>query len=124
MHHWLASSLDSSWIKDGCGYFAGSLVLGTFSVTSMRRLRLLGIASNLSFITYAIMAGMAPILILHSLLLPVNIYRLIQLQRARRSAPHRDRPNRTGSYPTPTPTPRNTRSGSAALPFTPSEANG
>ena len=84
MHHWLPSSLDTGWGRDACGYLAGSLVLCTFSVTSMSRLRWLGIASNLSFISYAIMAGMLPILILHGLLLPVNIYRLLQIERDRR----------------------------------------
>ena len=84
MHHWLPSSIDVGWVKDTCGYLAGSLVLCTFSVTSMRWLRWLGIASNLSFISYAIMAGMLPILILHSLLLPVNIYRLVQIERDHR----------------------------------------
>lgn len=90
MHHWLALPLYAGWARDVCGYLAGSLVLGTFSVTSMRRLRWLGITSNISFITYAIMAGMLPILILHSLLLPMNIYRLIQIER-RRLLPLRSR---------------------------------
>ncbi len=84
MHHWLPSSLDTGWVRDACGYLAGSLVLCSFSVTSMSRLRWLGIASNLSFISYAIMVGMLPILILHGLLLPVNIYRLFQIERDRR----------------------------------------
>jgi hypothetical protein len=72
-----------SWLRDTFGYVAGLMVLGTFSVTSMRPLRLLGIASNFLFISYAIMAGMMPILILHSLLLPMNIYRLTEIERRR-----------------------------------------
>jgi hypothetical protein len=84
MHHWLPLSLNASWIREACGYLAGSLVLCTFSVTSMRPLRCLGIASNCLFISYAIMAGMLPILILHCLLLPINIYRLTQIERDHR----------------------------------------
>jgi hypothetical protein len=38
----------------------------------------LGIASNVSFNCYATIAGMPPILILHSLLLPMNIYPLVR----------------------------------------------
>ena len=86
MHYWLPLSHGAGWLRDLFGYLAGSLVLCTFSVTSMRRLRWLGIASNLSFIAYAIMLGMLPILTLHSLLLPVNIYRLLQIERDRRRA--------------------------------------
>ena len=89
MYHWLALPIDAGWTKDLCGYFASSMVLCTFSVRSMRLLRWLGIASNLSFIAYAIIAGAPPILILHSLLLPMNIYRLMQIERERRHLRHR-----------------------------------
>jgi len=51
----------------------------------MRLLRCLGIASNVSFICYATIAGMLPIPILHSLLLPMNIYRLFQVTRVGRA---------------------------------------
>ncbi|HEY1932906.1 MAG TPA: hypothetical protein VGG99_12905 [Acetobacteraceae bacterium] len=83
MFHWLAlsGSIAAGWEKNASGYLASSLVLGTFSVRSMRRLRMLGIGSNLAFIGYAVMAGAPPILVLHSLLLPINIYRLVQMSR-------------------------------------------
>ena len=71
------------WARDACGYLASSLVLCTFSVTSMRVLRWIGITSNITFIGYAAMTHIAPILILHSLLLPMNIYRLVQIGRLR-----------------------------------------
>jgi hypothetical protein len=71
--------IDASWLKDAFGYLAGVLVLCTFSVTSMRMLRCLATASNVLFILYASITGLIPILILHSLLLPMNIYRLIQI---------------------------------------------
>jgi CRP/FNR family cyclic AMP-dependent transcriptional regulator len=62
-----------------CGYFASALVLATFSMTSMRTLRLTAIASNLAFISYALMVDAPPILVLHSLMLPLNVWRLSQL---------------------------------------------
>jgi hypothetical protein len=65
---------------DICGYLASALVLATFSMTSMRALRLTAIASNLAFITYALMAGARPILVLHSVMLPLNVWRLSQLR--------------------------------------------
>ena len=72
------------WPKDACGYLASSLVLCTFSVTSMRVLRCIGITSNITFIGYAAMPHIAPILILHSLLLPMSIYRLFQIAQFQR----------------------------------------
>lgn len=90
MYHWLALSFDAGGTKDICGYFASTMVLCTFSVRSMRLLRWLGIASNLAFIAYAVIAGAPPILVLHSLLLPMNIYRLTQIERERR---HLHRPS-------------------------------
>jgi hypothetical protein len=78
-------ALSSLWLRDLLGYLAGSLVLATFSVNSMRLLRCIGIASNLAFMSYAIMASAAPILIQHGLLLPVNIYRLVEIERHRRA---------------------------------------
>lgn len=71
------------WEKDTIGYLASALVLFTFSVHSMRLLRCVGIASNIAFISYAVVAGIAPILILHGLLLPINVFRLIQIERER-----------------------------------------
>jgi hypothetical protein len=83
MHDWdgVLHFLQLAGVRDCVGYLAASLVLCTFSVRSMRLLRCLGIASNLAFIAYAIIGAMTPILVLHSLLLPVNIYRLAQLSR-------------------------------------------
>lgn len=57
------------------GYIASGLVLATFSMRTMIPLRLLGIASNVAFILYGFLAGLPPVLILHLILLPLNIYR-------------------------------------------------
>ncbi len=70
------------WIMSGSGYLASALVLTTFCMASMRPLRLTAVASNLAFIFYAAVADIRPVLILHSILLPVNIFRLVQIQRA------------------------------------------
>ena len=65
--------------SDIIGYVASALVLATFSMRSMRRLRVIAIASNVAFIAYAAVGRMLPILILHSVLLPMNIVRLVQI---------------------------------------------
>ena len=57
---------------------ASALVLATFAMQSMRPLRIMAIASNVAFISYAAAANLRPILILHSILLPLNLYRLAQ----------------------------------------------
>lgn len=96
--------LASGWEKDFIGYLAGALVVCTFSFRSMHLLRYAGIASNVSFMAYAVLAGTTPILVLHSLLLPINVFRLIQIERTRPavnldmrhmvSSTHSERPSR------------------------------
>jgi CRP-like cAMP-binding protein len=62
------------------GYIASVLVFTTFYMKTMVPLRLVAIASNVAFIIYALWGGLAPILILHVLLLPLNTLRLLQLR--------------------------------------------
>jgi hypothetical protein len=68
-------------VIDGIGFAAAGLVLATFCMRSMRALRWVAIASNLAFIAYGYLGSLAPVLLLHLLLLPVNAYRLAQLYR-------------------------------------------
>ena len=63
------------------GYFASVLVFMTFYMRTMVALRCVAIASNVAFVSYAYYEGLLPILILHGLLLPMNLYRLSQLWR-------------------------------------------
>jgi hypothetical protein len=64
---------------DIAGYLAAGLVLATFCTRSMGKLRSIALASNVAFITYGCLANLTPVLILHAILLPVNVYRLRQL---------------------------------------------
>jgi CRP/FNR family transcriptional regulator, cyclic AMP receptor protein len=70
-------------VYEPIGYLASLLVLAAFSVRGMVTLRVLAIASNLAFIGYAALAGIDPVLLLHALLLPVNVLRLLQELRER-----------------------------------------
>jgi hypothetical protein len=63
---------------DLIGFAAAALVLATFCMASMNALRWMAIASNVAFIAYGYLDGLAPVLLLHALLLPVNFYRLAQ----------------------------------------------
>jgi hypothetical protein len=52
----------------------------TFYMKKMVWLRIVGILSNIAFISYGSIEGLVPIFILHSLLLPLNLFRLLQIQ--------------------------------------------
>ncbi len=60
------------------GYLASLLVLATFSMRGMVPLRVMAIASNVAFIGYASLLGIGPVLLLHALLLPMNVHRLLE----------------------------------------------
>jgi len=64
---------------DLTGYAASATVLATFCMNNMRHLRLLAIGSNVLFILFGSMAHIYPVLLLHVILLPVNIARLMQV---------------------------------------------
>jgi CRP/FNR family cyclic AMP-dependent transcriptional regulator len=63
------------------GYVASGLVLATFTMRTMIPLRLLGIASNVAFILYGYLDSLIPVVVLHAILLPLNIYRLAEMRR-------------------------------------------
>jgi hypothetical protein len=70
------------------GYVASGLVLATFSMRTMLPLRILGISSNVAFMAYGFLAGLLPVLILHAILLPLNIYRFVEMWRLIREIQH------------------------------------
>lgn len=67
-------------VADFAGYLASFLVFSTFYMKRMIPLRLTAIASNVAFIAYAWLDDLTPILILHGALLPLNLYRLVELR--------------------------------------------
>jgi CRP/FNR family transcriptional regulator, cyclic AMP receptor protein len=68
-----------NWIELS-GYFASALVFLTFYMKTMIPLRVLGILSNVAFMTYALDGRLYPVLILHAILLPLNCLRLVQMR--------------------------------------------
>jgi hypothetical protein len=62
------------------GYVGGLLVFSSFYLKTMIRLRFVAIASNLLFVAYGLIGELVPILVLHLLLLPLNICRLIEIK--------------------------------------------
>lgn len=56
-------------------------VLATFCMNTMRPLRILALASNVLFAVYGFFGALYPVLILHLVLFPINLARLVQVQR-------------------------------------------
>src|SRR5580704_5403927 len=69
-----------SWIEL-LGYAASTAVFATFCMNTMLPLRFLALGSNVLFCLYGFFGGLYPVLILHVLLFPINLARLIQIQR-------------------------------------------
>ncbi|MEO8079206.1 MAG: cyclic nucleotide-binding domain-containing protein [Caldimonas sp.] len=63
---------------------AAAFVLVSTFVKTMIPLRWLAIASNIGFVFYGALHPSFPMLVLHSALLPINIYRLVEMQRLTR----------------------------------------
>ena len=64
---------------DILGYAASVSVLATFCMSTMVPLRIVAICSNVLFATFGALAHIYPVLVLHVVLLPVNVGRLVQL---------------------------------------------
>jgi CRP/FNR family cyclic AMP-dependent transcriptional regulator len=65
------------------GYCASSLVLMAFCLRDIIPLRIAALCSNIAFIIYGAGLGLMPVLLLHSLLLPINCWHLWHLTRRR-----------------------------------------
>ena len=68
-----------SWVELS-GYIASLLVFVAFYMKTMIPLRVVAILSNVAFITYAVGGHLYPVLILHTVLLPLNCIRLRQMR--------------------------------------------
>lgn len=76
-----------TWV-DTVGYLASSLVLITFCMRTMLRLRAVAVCSNIAFVLYAIGDGVYPVLFLHLILLPLNVSLLVRMLWTLRQAKH------------------------------------
>lgn len=68
------------------GYVASFLVLLTFCMREIWSLRCAAIASNIAFMTYGYLALLPPVFLLHSILLPINLVRIMQIVQRTRSS--------------------------------------
>jgi hypothetical protein len=68
-------------LTSAVGWIAATLVLASFCCKTMASLRIAAICSNVAFMSYGFMVGATPIVVLHALLLPLNLWRLQQIFR-------------------------------------------
>ena len=61
------------------GFIASGLVIATLSMRTMIPLRIVGLLSNVAFVTYGLLFHSTPTVMLHSILFPLNIYRLREM---------------------------------------------
>jgi hypothetical protein len=69
-------------VHDVVGYWASTMVFLTFVTKDMRLLRVLGLVSNVAFLSYGLLTWLPPVFCLHLILLPINAIRLGELLRA------------------------------------------
>lgn len=69
-----------SWVETA-GYFASALVFTTFCMKTMIPLRLAALGSNVAFIAYGIAGQIYPVLMLHAVLFPMNLWRTVEMMR-------------------------------------------
>lgn len=69
------------WV-DLVGYLASGLVVLTFYMGDMISLRVAAIFSNVAFLAYGVGLGLGPVVLLHGILLPLNVWRLRQMCRS------------------------------------------
>jgi CRP/FNR family cyclic AMP-dependent transcriptional regulator len=65
---------------DFLGYTASATVLATFCMSTMTPLRVTAILSNILFSLFGLWTHIYPVMLLHLILLPVNIARLVQIR--------------------------------------------
>lgn len=63
------------------GYAASATVLATFCMNTMIPLRILALVSNVLFCSYGYFGHLQPVFVLHAILFPVNLLRLVQFHR-------------------------------------------
>lgn len=63
------------------GCIAAGLTFATFLMKNMVPLRAIALASNISFVAYGYVESLLPVVILHGVLFPLNILRLLEIRK-------------------------------------------
>lgn len=73
------------WIE-AIGYLGVLLTVATYTVSTMIPLRILGITSSIVFLVYGAVTSDMPAMVMELILIPVNLYHLVQMLRLIRKA--------------------------------------
>lgn len=77
--------MEGNYELDLVSYIGGALSIIAFFTRSMMPLRVVALASNFFFLTYAIVNGIVPSIWLNSILIPLNFWRLQEIRNLVRS---------------------------------------
>ena len=69
-----------SW-SDVVGYAGTGFTIMAYSMRRMLPLRVAAVLSSVALLVYAVLTSSGPIIVMELILLPINIYRLIELLR-------------------------------------------
>lgn len=61
------------------GWVAATMMLATFACQTVLGMRLFGVAANVAFITYGWAADLLPVMLLHTVVLPINLLHVARL---------------------------------------------
>jgi CRP/FNR family cyclic AMP-dependent transcriptional regulator len=73
------------WIE-AIGYLGSALAILTYWMREMLPLRIAAVLGCVCFLTYGLLIGRYPLIVMESTLLPINLYRLVELLRPRWAA--------------------------------------
>lgn len=69
-------------LTETLGWMAAALTLAAFACKDLRKLRYAALSANAAFIAYGLLAQLWPVLALHLILVPINLWRLWQASQA------------------------------------------
>lgn len=73
-----------TWIEV-IGYCGSALAILTYWMREMIPLRIVAVAGCVCFLTYGFLIGSYPLILMEATLLPINLYRLVELLRPARA---------------------------------------
>jgi CRP/FNR family transcriptional regulator, cyclic AMP receptor protein len=76
--HWVSGQMWNFMNIEIIGFIGAALMVVTLAMKTMIPLRAVGVISSIFQIAFALLAGITPMLIQHSVLLPMNAYRLYE----------------------------------------------
>lgn len=71
--------MELNWVE-AIGYAGTGLTVLAYGMRTLIPLRIAGILSSLAFLTYGLLTQSYPLVLMEAILLPINLYRLLELR--------------------------------------------